>query len=246
MKKKHEVEVSESGFLTLKDKKGDKEKEKAETEEKNISDKILLISIAVMILVIIFFLSFRFFTQETPKTLDDLHALNLQGKLEPDQGYIYNRYSFVYFDGLWYTQVQKGNNLFSIPLHYAPKDLEDIPLTGSLNSSLFNKNKFIYYTFNPISSELKYVSLAIWEFTNTLTSAMNKFPKPACDRNETAACKKVPILTCDNKVLPIAYFREENETLVSYNDNCIIVQGEGQDIVRATDRMLLNLYGIME
>ena len=243
MKGKQEVEISESGFLALKDK--EEQKKKQELPEKNISDKILIISIALLMLALVFFISLKFFTKETPRTIEDLHKLNLQGKLDPKEGYVHNGYSFVYFDGLWYTQVQRGNNLFNIPLHYGPNELGDIPIIGQINSTLFNKQKEVYYTFNPIAYDLRYVKLSVWEFTNTIISAFNKIPKPACDKNETEACENVPILTCENKNVPIVYFKQESTTSVIYNDNCIIVQGNDKEIVMATDRMLLNLYGIM-
>ena len=214
-------------------------------KEKKAADLILLISICVIILIIAIIISFRSFQKEIPKTIDDLHLLNLKGKLKSDQGYIYNGYSFVYLDGLWHTQVKREDNLFYIALHYAPKELEDVPMNGYLNATLFGSSRFIYYTFDPLDSELKYVTLAAGEFVNSMISAFNKIPKPACDKNETKACQEVPILTCNNTKLPLVYFQKEDPISIEYRDNCIIIKGEGMDIVKATDRMLLTLYGIM-
>ncbi len=222
---------------------------KQEIKEKKISDWSLIISIVAIIIIITFIISFKFFQggKSQPKTIDDLHALNLKGKLKPNQGYIYNEYSFVFANGLWYTQVQTigGTTLFNIPLHYGPRDLEDLPIEGKLNTSLFNSNRGIYITFDPLAQNLNYVALAVGEFDQNIIKAFNKIPIAACDKNETNACKTRPIIICNSTNKPVLYLQQKPETKVIYDNNCIIVQGIGPEIVRATDRLLLKLYGIM-
>jgi len=226
-----------------------KELEEKIEKEKKISDKVLIISVAVIIIIIALILGLKFLPKEKtqPKTIDDLHLLNLEGKLKPEQGYIYNQYSFVFANGLWYTQLQtiSGTTLFNIPLHYAPKDLEDIPIEGEFNSTLFNSERGIYITFDPLGQNLNYVALAVGEFDQNIIKAFNKVPIAACDKNETNACKTRPIITCNNTNKPVLYLQQKTETKVIYDNNCMIVQGIGPDIVRAVDRLLLKLYGIM-
>lgn len=216
-------------------------------KEKKISDWVLIISIAVIIIILVFIISFKLISKEQPKTIDDLHSLNLNGKLKPDQGYTYNGYSFVFANGLWYTQVQTvaGTTLFNIPLHYGPKDLEDIPIEGELNTTLFDSQRGIYITFDPLGQNLNYVALAVGEFDQNMIKAFNKIPIAACDKNETKACATRPIITCDNTNKPVLYLQQKPETKVIYDNNCIIVQGIGPEIVKATNRLLLKLYGIM-
>jgi hypothetical protein len=222
-----------------------KEIQPEDLENKKSSDKTFIIALGVIIILIAVIIGFKLLRTQTPKTIEDLHKLNLQGKLKPGEGYVYNGYSFVYFDGLWYSQVQKGNTLFDFSLHYAPKDLSDVPLEGDINSTPFDSSPIIYYTFDPLGTNLNYVTLAAGEFSRSMIAAFNKQPKAACDKNETTACKTVPILTCENTDLPLVYFRDESPTRVIYDNNCIIVQGQGPELVRASNRMLLNLYGIM-
>jgi len=233
----------------LKEIKEVKPKELEKKTEKKISDKVLIISVAVIIVIIALILGLKFFPKEKtqPKTIDDLHLLNLEGKLKPEQGYIYNQYSFVFANGLWYTQVQTiaGTTLFDIPLHYAPKDLEDIPIEGEFNSTLFNSERGIYITFDPLGQNLNYVALAVGEFDQSIINAFNKIPIAACDKNETKACSTRPIIKCDNTDKPVLYLQQKPETKVIFDNNCMIVQGIGPEIVRAVDRLLLKLYGIM-
>lgn len=213
--------------------------------KKKTSDKALIISIISITIIIAIIIGLRLFPEETPTTIDGLHSLNIQGKLKQEEGYVYNGYSFVFTNGLWYTQVQRGNNLFDIALHYAPKDLEDIPIEGELNGTLFNSEKGIYITFDPLGQNLNYVALAVGEFDQNIIKAFNKMPIAACDKNETKACAARPIITCDNTNKPVLYLQQKTETKVLYNNNCMIVQGIGPEIVKATNRLLLKLYGIM-
>jgi hypothetical protein len=161
---------------------------------------------------------------------------------------MHNGYSFVYANGLWYTQVQtiSGTSLFEIPLHYGPRDLEDIPIEGNLNLDTFNSEKGIYITFDPLGQNLQYVALAVSEFDQSIIQAFNKIPIAACDKNETAACIDRPIVTCENTDKPVLYLQQKPETKVIFKDNCMIVQGIGPDIVKATNRLLMDLYGIMQ
>ena len=54
-----------------------------------------------------------------PVTLDDLHKANLAGK-KLSNAYVYNSFSFVYYDQLWYTQIlnQYTGDIYDVPLHY--------------------------------------------------------------------------------------------------------------------------------
>ncbi len=219
-----------------------------ESEKKN-SDKALMVAIAAIIIAIVIIFGFRFFqAEEAPKTIEDLHSLNLRGKLNPEEGYIYGGYSFVYANGLWYTQVQtiSGTSIFNIPLHYGPKAVEDIPIIGDFNADIFNANKEIFVTFDPLGQNLNYVALAVGEFDQSIIKAFNKFPVAACDKNQTKACSTRPIITCNSTSKAVLYLQQEPEPKVIFKDNCMIVQGIGPDIVRSTNRLLLRLYGIME
>ncbi len=224
-----------------------KEVQPEDLDKKKTSDKALIIAVIAIVIILAVIISMKLIPKETPKTIDDLHELNLKGKLKPEDGYVYEGYSFVFANGLWYTQVQNiaGTSIFEIPLHYGPNQVKDIPIEGEFNSVIFNSNKEIYITFDPLGSNLNYVALAVGEFDQSIIQAFNKVPIAACDKNETTACANRPIITCDNTEKTVLYLKQEPKTKVIFKDNCLIVQGIGPDIVRSTNRLLLNLYGIM-
>ena len=132
------------------------------------SDKYFYIILAAIIVVFISIIAFRNLSSPTgAASFDELHELNLKGKLSSDEGYVYNGFSFVLFDGLWYTKVGIGENNFQIPLHFGPKDVEAVPVTGDLSND-FNQGNEIYVTVNPISSDQDYIALAASELAQNL------------------------------------------------------------------------------
>ena|SRR3989344_5347666 len=242
--------AKDEGEIKPSEEKHASEKEAPE-EIKKGSDKILLWSIfavvAVLAAIIVLFLFFKN-ANERASTIEELHALNLKGKLDVEHGYVYNQYSFVKLDDLWYTQVQNtgGTEIYSIPLHYGPKELGDVPAAGRLNDSVFNDETNYFITFDPLSANLQYTALAVGEFDQNILKTLGKIPVAACAQNETASCQTRPIITCDNTAMPVVYFKQKSPTQVIYDGNCIVVQGEGLEIVRATDRLLLGFYQIMQ
>ncbi len=163
-----------------------------------------------------------------------------------ETGYIYNGFTFTNVTGLWYTQLQKKETgiLYNVPLHFGPRELEKVPLQG--NVMPFLNNSKMYITFDPIGSSFEYVALSASELSINLAQTFNITPIAACTTNETKACSDRPIIRCGKTKDATIYLRQANETKTIVEDNCIIVQGRGKDLVRATDRLLLQLFGVMK
>jgi hypothetical protein len=226
-----------------------KEKKEEIKETKLKSDRMLIIGAILVIVVFISIFSLKYFTKERPETIDELHKLNLEGKLKPEQGYLYNgAYSFVKYNDFWYTQLvsSSGKTKFNFNFRYSPKELEDIKIGGWLDVDKFNNATWYYATFNPLGDELAYVRLARLDYDMMMVRVFQKTPVSACDRNETTACSGIPIITCENTDDIVVYYKESEELGVEYKGNCIIISGKGLDLVKGVDRVLYNLYGIME
>ncbi|MBI4452464.1 hypothetical protein HY637_03480, partial [Candidatus Woesearchaeota archaeon] len=222
---------------------------KPEPEEPKSSDKPLIIGIALIIIALIAIISYSVFYKEQPKTLEDLHVLNLQGKLKPEQGYVYNGvYSFVKFDNVWHVQLKspKGTKVYSMALRYSPREVQGIVIEGNLDRQFFDNQTQFYATFNPTGNDFSMVALAVADFEAHMTKVFEKFPIGACDRNETYVCIERPIVTCSDTGKLVLYVRESQKFRAYYNNNCIVVEGNGFDLVKGVDRILYNLYGLME
>ena len=131
-------------------------------------------------------------------------------------------------------------------MRYSPNDLKDIVIEGSLDESLFNNLGEFYVTFNPTGKEFSYVGLAVADFNTHMSKVFEKKPIAACDRNETEPCKTRPIVTCEDSGKLVLYIKESERFRAYYNSNCIVVEGSGFDLVKGVDRILYNLYSIME
>ena len=219
-----------------------------EEETKKSSERSLIIAIMAIVLLFIAVLAFSILNKQEPKTLEDLHVMNLKGKLKPEQGYVYRGvYSFVTLDNLWYTQLTspKGTKIYSMALRYSPKDLSGIVIEGNLDKEFFDSKSEFFVTFNPTGKEFSFVGLAVADFNTHMSKVFDKKPIAACDRNETEPCKNRPIVTCDDRDKLVLYVRESGKFRAYYNGNCIVVEGKGLDLVKGVDRVLYHLYNIM-
>lgn len=213
------------------------------------SDRILIVAVFVVVLIFAVILGSKNSTPDSPETIDELHELNLKGKLNPEQGYLYRDvYSFVKFENLWYTQLlsPRGSRLYDIQFRFGPRELEDIEIEGRLDTKLFNNAEQYYVTFNPTGNDFSNVALAVADYNQHMTNIFFKEPIAACDRNETDTCRNRPIITCDNTEDVVLYVKEANESKVYFDDNCIVVEGSGFDLIKGIERILFGFYKIIE
>ncbi|MBW2976626.1 hypothetical protein KY347_04225 [Candidatus Woesearchaeota archaeon] len=246
---KEEYEKKRKEIEDMPEQKAEEANEEKKEDIKLKSDKALIIGAVLIILLFISVFGLRYFAQEKPETIDDLHKLNLKGKLKPEQGYLYDGvYSFVKFDDLWYTQLMspKGSRFYNIQFRYDPKEVDSIKIEGWLDTTLFNNATDYYVTFDPTGNDFSSVAVAVGDFNQQMTSVFFKNPIAACDRNETTACKDRPIITCDNTNKMVLYVKEANNTRVYYDNNCIVVEGSGMELVKGIDRVLYDFYEIIK
>lgn len=187
---------------------------------------------------------FTFIRKEQVGTITDSTGHSIKGII--DERYNYNGFNFVKIDDVWNTELINNNRRLTIPLHYGPKDVENITIEGTLDSR-FNNAKLVNIAFNPLDSNLTYVALANGELTLSLARAMYLNLKAACTQNETTPCAKQPILSCDSdQERAIIELRQANETSVQFKGNCILITGRDWELIKAVDRLLLRWYRIME
>lgn len=217
-------------------------------KEKQESDRPLVIGILLIVAFFGIFLLTRLLYNPDPLTISEMHERTLQGK-ESESNYLYNGFSFVESDGLWYTRIQGNNLLYNIPLHYGPRQLEDIEIQGDVRRFILDVAEVYdgkaYITFNPLGNEFTGIALANGEFSVNVVKTFNMNIVAACTVNETSACNDVPIVTCEDEDKAVIFFREDDEAGVFVEDNCLIFQGRGKDFVRMVDRVLLNWYDVL-
>jgi len=220
---------------------------------KRSTDKTLIISIAVLLLAIALFGGVIYWkNNQVPLTIEDLHQQNLQGKLDEDVGFVYKGvYSFVKVNDFWSTALvsQQGGTQYNFAFRYSPRELEHVPLRGTLDAERFNNATDYYITFNPLADNLSYTVLAVNDFNQHMLNTFQKTPIAACDRNETAACFSRPIVNCHTAHASaeiVVYIQQAPAPSVEINGTCIMLKGSGFDQVKSVDRLLYTFYNIME
>lgn len=205
---------------------------------------IVLGIVGIFVLIMGGFSTYRYFTTAAVVSVDELHQDNLAGDLDEDEGYVYNGYSFVKADGLWWTEMNKFGTLLKVPLHFGPKELEEIPVAGTLDP-LFNEGDEVFIAIDP-EVQNKYYTLAISELSFNTVKGADRMPVGSCTKNNWA-CDNRTIISCNNtQGKPVIELALANETKVELQGTCIKVSGKDYGVVQAVDRILYQWYGVMD
>jgi hypothetical protein len=147
--------------------------------------------------------------------------------------YKYKGNKFTKTDQGWLTYKDDK----AVLLSYGPKELEGFNVNVDINN-LFLLQK-IYISFNPLEN----LQLAITDF---LTNLNFNYLVRACTVN-IEPCIDLPLKGCDDADLAtgVIIFKESKTAKVSLDRNCLIIEGEGEDLVKITDRLILDHYGLM-
>jgi len=232
-----EVEVEEKTFKEVDPDFGVKD------DSKSIVVMVLVIA-GVFALLLGGFKLYGGLTSAAVVDIDEMHKDNLDGKLGEEEGYTYNGFSFVKVDGLWWTEVNRLGTLVKIPLHFAPKELEEIEMTGELSSD-FNKGNDVYISIDPEAAGGHYV-IAMREISANVGQGINRNSIGACTK-EHEGCEDREILNCENtKGLPVIELEVSESPGIELSGTCIKVKGTGYGIIKAANRLLYQWYDVME
>src|SRR3989344_1897179 len=209
-----------------------------------------LVTIIIVIAVLLAlgsgtFSLFHFSKAPQALPVDELHDLNRQGKLSPERGYLYGDNSIVMDEGLWWSDVFFGGTTFKVPLHFGPRDVEEIAISGQLNSS-FNAEPDIYVAIDPELSD-KYYTLAISELSLNLAKIMNRAPIGSCTQENENVCIEREIINCEmTGGQPVIELEYSEIPSVQLAGSCIKITGQGYNLTKSVDRLLYQWYGIMK
>jgi hypothetical protein len=235
---KKETEMKETDETTGREEKETSKETKEGIKTKKKMSPLVWISIAAIIIIAIF--AVKHFTKQ-----DDDNPFDLP---PGEEEIYYNSFKFVKIEGLWYTQWQKDDKLYTIPLRFNPREVENIPVEGELDFDIFNSIQDVYITFDLSDEEtanFSLMALASTELTQNLVKAINRNPIAACINNESEACHDRPIISCDDNGVPVIFIREQSPTKLILDDNCMILQGEGMELLKVVDNVLYKWYGII-
>ena len=158
----------------------------------------------------------------------------------------YNGYDFKKIDGLWYFEWQRENKLFTVGLRNPPWELEDVPVRGIL-SEKFNRGT-IYVTHDPGQGEnsrnFTIMALGAVELTSSMASSLGLLPVSACTNNESG-CIADHIKNCESENSSVILLTDIGEAGIQLQNECIVLRGEGMNLLKSIDRLLYQWYGMM-
>lgn len=159
----------------------------------------------------------------------------------------YNNFIFQKHDGAWHTEWQREGNktVYDVSLRFSPLEVENVSVGGTGLNATFQQLPF-YITFDPDDNRtnFQYLALAVGEVGLNIVRGLGGQIQTACTKNISDACADHPIVTCkDDKA--VIYLRTANETRVRLQGNCLILQGNELELIRAVDRVLYHFYHIM-
>ncbi|MBI4448760.1 hypothetical protein HY641_01900 [Candidatus Woesearchaeota archaeon] len=155
----------------------------------------------------------------------------------------YNHFDFVHAGGLWNTQWQKGDIIYNLRLRYNPAQLENISISGYFDPAFNRPN--IYVTFDPREGNFTTLSLAAAELSINMIQAIGATPIPACSYNDSTVCDGRPIITCGEANKSVIFLAGTGDGAVAARGECIVLYGEGFEVLKAVDRLLYAWYKIM-
>ena len=213
-------------------------KEAAGKEDTHTARTVLISLVIVAAVFLLLFNLHKFYKKDIPNPYE----------------YTYNGVQFRQdSDSKWNFEVQWGNRLVAVPLQFGPRELASIPITGEVDERFSGEE--IYVTFDPAGSilgptgavvqePLGHLTLAATELSLSLSQGMNFIPIAACTQNSTV-CRDSPIVTCATTDLPTIYLNRTGAAAVHLDGNCVILSGEGLELLKSVDRLLLYWYRVM-
>ena len=140
----------------------------------------------------------------------------------------YNGYEFVNQNGVWVLNAQNISFIFK----YNPLELENF----SINST--QVNKLDSYSGKP---------LYIYSEDSLATSEIYRNIQPFALRIQSACLDEkncpedLPIKTCNDNFIII---KTSNTSQITQQDNCVFIEGNGEDLIKTSDLFIYKIFNI--
>ncbi len=142
----------------------------------------------------------------------------------------------IFFEG--------GDEYYPLTLRYGPREVDDIPVEGSPKGIMADDSK-VLFTVDPTPEYTVRTAIGMKEVEEILVSKYFYGKQVVFAATEAYMDKEE--VTCDDasSSSSVVWFRLGDSNRVFAEGECVIVQGTTEeDIVRASDRLVLHLLGI--
>jgi len=159
----------------------------------------------------------------------------------------YNGFNFVQTENYWQTQIDLQGQKFLLQTSFLPGEVENVTSNfGNLDLNSF-AGKGVYIIAN-FPGERQ----AAIEFAINLQNLLNRV-QFAClkeDANESFCIDK-PIKSCEDAdqntaIITIHESEDINSTTIDYNSGCLTIAGTAGDVIRAMDKGIFSMFGVIK
>ncbi|MBI5390427.1 hypothetical protein HZB02_02990 [Candidatus Woesearchaeota archaeon] len=226
--------------------------ERKKREQRSTRNLVFAVLIVLAVTAVIIFLTMRS-SQTTLTPLGNDYTQLGDGR------YLFNGFSIQRAgklstgESIWTIFVKVNASVYGVDLRYDPLSVEAIPVEKYISERIIAADT-IFLTVDPASSSRYVMAMTdVGKVLGTRYAIYNKekvytaFTSPSPNVNDTLH----PIVTCDdatNQTVVILFADADVPGVRAVNNyNCIIVQGkEGtMDVVKAADRLVYGLFGVM-
>lgn len=231
----------------------DEVKEKAEPAKENYgtddkkSTRFMVVSILSVITIILLILSITYFYNPAQKISTGIvKTKSSHPTAETGSKYIYSGIEFSRKNDFWYADLKTANTVYSTEFYYGPREIENIPVEGKTFGEKFQK-KELYVTFNPYDSNMTFIALAIGQLDTHLVKTFQKNLIAACTDENATGCFSRPVITCANATdTAVIYVKQAELPKITFEGNCVMIEGREWDIVKAAENVLMRAYAIIK
>ena len=119
---------------------------------------------------------------------------------------------------------------------YDPRTLENLSI-APLTLKQFTYTSKFYLSANPNED----IGLALYEFNRLVKPLINKNFVQACSE-DVQGCENTVIKTCADATPEekIILYKESNSSSLTYDQNCLVIQGSGEEMAKLTNKLALN------
>ncbi|MFT7616315.1 MAG: hypothetical protein ACI8Y7_001146 [Candidatus Woesearchaeota archaeon] len=192
-------------------------------------------------------------TISEPDSYDRIITAVFEGD-ETENSYLYNNFVFVRPNpgALWTTTAAKdAETEYLLTTYYAPRELENISIDKDAYKTMFNR-ELVYFSkalsadnFTDGPAKVTIGAIEVGKIVGTRYGVLNTPTKGAFAYDDGLGSTWA---SCDNATDTVAVveFIAGNETRIVATENCIqIYASTAEDFVRAGDRLLFQITGIM-
>ena len=230
-----------------------KEKKKESLKDSISIKELIILTVGIIAIFAVILIIPAVFEKE-PLSITEMHIENYN-KEPSETNYIYNKFSFLKLPDertkrlFWYTQYKSDNEIYDLPMHYGPKEVENISIEVINPTENKNYSNILYITATPADENVSrgYLGIAISEINEKFTTIKRYNILSAYSKNNSFTQEGIAIVTCDNSEEHIVFQLEDNKTeaKVLIDGNCFIIQGHNESLIRAADRLIYRFLDIM-